>query len=112
MDNEDYIATSSIYPEWLMTFSEVLTVVTCVWLIYEGLKLFKFFYGHRDKLTKLLSLEFITKVGTGVMTLLMGVFLYLDHVEGVKTIVILRPIFIGLSAYALHRLYKFYKDDI
>ena len=112
MTNEDYISKSHIYPEWLLTSAEFLTVVACLWLAYEGLKLFVFFFNHKEKLSKLLSLEFMTKVLVAVMTLLMGTFLFFDYVEGVNTIVVLRPVFIGLSAYALHKLYAFYKHGV
>lgn len=112
MNNEDnYIAGSSIFHPDLILAAEFLTILACVWLIWEGLKLFNFFAHHREKLSKLLTLEFITKVGTATMTFFMGVFLFFDLGEGVKFIVILRPIFVACSAYALHLLYKHYTKD-
>lgn len=108
MANPDF-AESIFHPD-IIVVAEFLTIIACAWLIYEGLKLFNFFVNHRQYLSKLLSLEFLTKVGTAVMTFFMGVFLFFDWGDGVKLIVIIRPIFVAFSAYALHKLYKYYKS--
>lgn len=112
MDNENnYIAESSIFSPEVIMFSEALTIIAAIWLIYEGLKLFSFFKGHRDVLTRLLSWEFGTKVLYAIITLLMGTFLFYDFREGVKFLVVIRPYFVLLSALALHRLRMYYKRD-
>jgi len=113
MNNEtDYIAASVMFNPNIILFAELATVISCIWLIVEAIKLFKFFYHHDDRLTKLLSFEFATKGLYALITLFMGWFLYFDFAEGVKFLVIIRPAFICLSAYALHRLYHFYKKEI
>lgn len=113
MNNEtDYLAMSSLFNPTLIMVAELATVVSCIWLIIEAIKLFRFFYHHNDRLTKLLTFEFATRGFYALLTLFMGWFLYFDFAEGVKFLVIIRPLFICLSAYALHRLYRYYKKEL
>ncbi len=113
MNNKtDYIATSEIFNPNIIMVAELVTVMACVWLIVEAVKLFKFFHHHNDRLAKLLTFDFATKGLYALVTLFMGWFLYFDFAEGVKFLVIIRPLFICLSAYALHLLYRYYKKEL
>lgn len=110
MNNTDnYIATSTIYPEWLILFSEIMTFFVCLWLVYEGMKLCLFFFGDGQCVSKLLTQEFLTDSLTALLTMIMGLFLFLDFKEGVKGLVIIRPWIILLNVIAFRRLYNHYK---
>lgn len=111
MTNEDYIASNeSVFSDGFLNFAEGATIIACLWLLWEAFRLTKFFAHDDSKLAHLLTWEFLTKAGTAIITLLMGFFLYINYAEGVKYIVVIRPIFICFSAYALHQLYRFYRD--
>lgn len=111
-DKESYIVKTNLFHPDLIVAAEILTIIACLWLIYEGLKLFTFFWHHEDRLTRLLSFEFLSKTLLAIVTFFMGLFLFLDFSNGVKFIVVIRPAFVFLSAYALHRLYNFYKQEL
>lgn len=113
MDNTDnYIAETSVFSPEVMVIAEALTVITALWLIYEGLRLTFFFIKRNERLSRLLTLEFATKVGTAIVTLFMAAYLFFDVTEGVKFIVVVRPIFVAASALALHKLRIFYTKEL
>lgn len=110
MTAQDYIATSEIFPPWLITTAEVLTVVTFLWVCWEVYKLTLFFWQDKSKLARLKTQEFLTDALTALLTISMGLFLYLNWEEGVKALVIVRPIVGVLNAIALRRLYNHFRS--
>lgn len=95
--------------DYLYTFSEIFTFVAFSWVMWECIKLLRFFYRNNEKIAKLLTREFLTDLLTAVVTILMGIFLTLDFTDGVKALVIARPWVGVLNALALRRLYNHYK---
>jgi len=110
----DYIATSSIFHPTLLLFSEFLTIAIGLWVLYEVIKLCLFFAKHfKDSfLSRLLTWTFVAKGLTVVVIILMGYFLFLNKAEGVKALVIIRPLIEIFGAIAFRRLRKYYERAI
>lgn len=98
-----------IYPEWVLIFSEVSTVLVAAWLAYEAGKLALFFISGEGKIAQLLKTEFVTDLLQALVTLAMGVGLLLNDTFFVQSIVVLRPWVLLLNIYALRKLLKHYK---
>lgn len=109
----DTSATSINYPEWLLVFSEFLTIVVCIWIVLESMRIVKFFYKNPDKMAKLLTWNFFTDTLTYFVTLAMGLSLFFNEIEAVKSLVIIRPWVLVLNGIALRKLVNHfynYKD--
>ena len=98
-----------LYPEWLLTLSEALTVIFSIALIIVLSLLVSYFYKYSSKLDKLLTKAFFADVLRTVVTFGMGAALYFDWADGVKTLVVVRPWIILYSCYAMWGLYKHYR---
>lgn len=109
MTAKDYIAPNYPYPDWLITAAEIATMVAFIWVCWEAYKLTVFFWNDKSKLARLKTNEFLTDALTAILTVFMGLALYFNWQEGVKTFVIIRPIVGVLNAIALRRLYNHFR---
>jgi hypothetical protein len=109
--NDDYIAVSTVFPEWLIVTAEATTVFAFTWITWEVAKLTVFFWKDKSMLARLKTQEFFTDALTAALTILMGLFLFINWEEGVKGLVVIRPIVGVLNALALRRLYNHFRNQ-
>ena len=89
----------SKFPEWLIVFSEVATILTATWLVVEAGKLAFFFITGRDRITSLLKNEFLSDMLQAGVTLSMGVALLLNDKFFIQTLIVIRPWVLLLNVY-------------
>lgn len=112
-NTDNYIATSPLFPEWLINFSEILTILTSIWVLYEVAKLV-FMYAHHKKggvFAKILTWTFLAKAFTSIVIMMMGLFLYLNWTNGVKFLVVFRPFIELFGGFWLRRLRKYHERN-
>lgn len=105
-----YYDNGTVFPEWLLTAAELLTALAFLWVVWEVLKLVAFFWRDSSKLARLKTQEFLTDALTAAVTIAMGLFLFLDWSEGVKGLIVLRPLVGVLNAIALRNLYNHFRS--
>ena len=89
--------------------AEIATVLAFGWVIWEAAKLVSFFMRNNEKVARLLTWEFATDLALAVVTVFMGLFLFIEWKAGTNALILIRP-FVGvLNAIALRRLYNHYK---
>lgn len=109
-DTEKYIVASTLYPEWLVKLAELATTVSSAALICVFGFLWLIFSGFQSRLDRRLTRSFKAETLRTVITLVMGFFLQLDWADGVKTVVILRPLVLIYATFALGLLLQHYLE--
>lgn len=110
MTKNDYIATSNIFPEWLLSVSESLTFIFAASLTVASIVGFCLFCFYYSRLDILLRRAFLSEILRTIVTLLMGVFLFTDFAEGVKALVVIRPWVLLYATYAVGALVAHYME--
>lgn len=109
MTTEDYIASVPNIPEWLLTFSELLTVAVSMCGIIACLHHAVFFKPSASGLASRLRNVFLTDAGVYLVTLVMGIGLYYNWALLVKYDVVIRPFVLIANVVASVSLYAHYR---
>lgn len=101
---------STLYPDWLVWIAEYSTFVFAGLLCLIFIFLWGLFAKFQSHLDILLTNSFKAEFYRTLVTVFMGLFLYLDWVDGIQSLIIIRPLVIAYSCYCLGHLLKHYLE--
>lgn len=102
--------TAEFFPEAILSFSEFLTLLVCLWGSIELLRIIKIFNNNKDKLAKVLTYEMYSDCLIFILTALMGYFLYISWEPGTEFLVLIRPLVVAVNVLSIRRLRKHFTD--
>jgi uncharacterized membrane protein YesL len=96
-------------PEWLMTTAEFLTVLVSAAGVVVAFQQVSFYLRDKRELSKRMAANFFWDGMRCLVTLVMGLGLYMNWKLMVQVDILIRPFVYALAVYASVKLYRHYR---